>query len=64
MNFSKANDESLIVFYENVRRQVRADMQSGGRYRFVGESTMRYADTLREEMARRRIEFTPIDWRR
>jgi hypothetical protein len=64
MNFSKANDESLIVFYENVRRQVRADMQSGGRYRFVGESTKQYADTLCEEMDRRRIEFTPIDWQR
>jgi hypothetical protein len=64
MSFSKVKDESLIVFYENVRRQVRADMQSGGRYRFVGESTKQYADTLCEEMDRRRIEFAPIDWQR
>jgi hypothetical protein len=62
MNFSNARNESLIAFYESVRRQVRADMQSGGRYRFVGESTKQYADTLCEEMHRRRIEFTPIDW--
>jgi hypothetical protein len=62
MNFSNARDESLIAFYENVRRQVQADMHSGGRYRFVGQSVKQYADTLREEMDRRRIKFTPIDW--
>jgi hypothetical protein len=62
MNFSQASDESLIAFYENVRRQVQADMQSGGRYRFAGESMKQYADTLREEMDRRRLRFTPIDW--
>jgi hypothetical protein len=62
MNFSKASDESLIAFYENVRQQVQADMQFGGRYRFAGESMKQYADTLREEMDRRRLKFTPIDW--
>jgi hypothetical protein len=64
MNFSNAGDESLIAFYENVRRQVRADMQSGKRYRFVGDSTKQYADTICKEMDRRRIKFTPIDWHR
>jgi hypothetical protein len=64
MNFSNARDESLIAFYESVRQQVRADMQSGGRYRFIGESVKQYAETLREEMDRRRIKFTPIDWHR
>jgi hypothetical protein len=64
MNFSKASDESLIAFYENVRRQVQADMQSGGHYRFAGESMKQYADTLREEMDRRRLNFAPIDWYR
>jgi hypothetical protein len=64
MNFSNARDESLIAFYESVRRQVRADMHSGGRYRFIGEATRQYADTLREEMERRRHKFTPIDWHR
>jgi hypothetical protein len=62
MNFSKASDESLIAFYENVRQQVQADMQSGGRYRFAGESMKQYAGILREEMDRRRLKFTPIDW--
>jgi hypothetical protein len=62
MGFSNVKDESLIAFYESVRRQVQADMQSGGLYRFVGESTKQYVDTLCEEMDRRRIKFTPIDW--
>jgi hypothetical protein len=38
MNFSNAKDDSLLVFYESVRRQVEADANSGGRYRFLGES--------------------------
>jgi hypothetical protein len=64
MNFSNAKDESLLHFYESVRRQVEADRQSGGRYRFAGESARQYADRLREEMDRRRLQFTPIDWHR
>ena len=64
MNLSNLHDESLIAFYESVRRLVRADLHSGGRYRFIGESTRQYADSLCEEMNRRRIEFKQIDWHR
>jgi hypothetical protein len=64
MNLSNTKDESLIVYYENVRRQVQADMKAGGRYRLVGETTKQYADKIREEMDRRRLRFTPIDWHR
>ena len=38
MNFDNAADESLVAYYENVRRQVDADIKSGGSYRFIGES--------------------------
>jgi hypothetical protein len=64
MKFENAKDESLLYFYESVRRQVEADMLSGGRYRVVGDSARQYADKLREEMDRRRLQFTPIDWHR
>jgi hypothetical protein len=64
LEFSTARDETLIAFYESVRRQVEADKQSGGRFRLVGASTRQYADTVREEMDRRRMKFTPIDWYR
>jgi hypothetical protein len=63
-NFSGATDETLIAFYESVRRQVQADIQSSGRNRLVGASTKQYAEILREEMNRRRMEFAPIDWDR
>jgi hypothetical protein len=64
MNLSNTKDDTLILFYENVRRQVQADMQAGGRYRFMGESVKQYADRLHEEMDRRKLRFTPIDWHR
>jgi hypothetical protein len=63
-DLSKAKDESLLVYYENVRRQVDADIKSGARYRFMGESVKQYADRLSEEMDRRRLRFSPIDWQR
>jgi hypothetical protein len=47
---------------KNIRRQVHLDMQAGGRYRLIGEGVKQYADNLREEMERRRLRFTPIDW--
>jgi hypothetical protein len=64
MNFSSSKDERLMAFYENVRRQVELDRRSGGRYRFAGDGVKQYADKLREEMERRRLQFIPIDWLR
>jgi hypothetical protein len=64
MNFSQTKDERLLAFYENIRRQFYLDMQAGGRYRLIGEGVKQYADKLRDEMDRRRLRFTPIDWPR
>jgi hypothetical protein len=64
MDLQKSKDESLLLFYENVRQQVDEDIKSGGRYRFVGQSAKQYADRLGEEMERRRLRFTPINWPR
>ena len=60
MNFSQMKDERLLAFYENVRQQVVLD--AGSRYHFAGDGVRAYADKLREEMDRRRLGFTPIDW--
>jgi len=60
MNYSQMKDERLLAFYENVRHQVALD--TGSRYRFAGEGVRAYADKLREEMDRRRLRFTPINW--
>jgi hypothetical protein len=64
MNFAHSKNESLLHFYESVRRQVEADKLSGGRYRFAGDAAKQYADQIREELERRRLQFTPIDWPR
>ena len=64
MNFDNTKDESLVFYYESVRQQVVADIQAGGLYRLIGESVKQYADRLSEEMDRRRLRFTPIDWQR
>jgi hypothetical protein len=61
-NFSASKDESLLSFYENVREQVESDKRAGGRYRLAGGSVKDYADRLREEMDRRRLRFSPIQW--
>jgi hypothetical protein len=61
MNFSQSKDERLLAFYENVRRQVELDKQHGGKYRLAGEGVKQYAERLREEMDRRRLQVRPID---
>jgi hypothetical protein len=62
MNFRQSKDERLLAFYENVRRQVDLDKHAGGRYRFAGEGVKLYAERLREEMDRRRLNYTRIEW--
>jgi hypothetical protein len=60
MNYSQMKDERLLLFYDAVRQQVILDGNS--RYRFAGDGVRAYADKLLEEMDRRRLSFTPIDW--
>ena len=62
MNFSQSKDERLLAFYDSVRQQVELDNIAGGRYRLAGDGVKQYAERLREEMVRRRLRFTPIDW--
>jgi hypothetical protein len=60
MNYSQMKDERLLAFYEHVRQQVALD--TGSHCRFAGDGVRAYADNLREEMDKRRLKFTPIDW--
>jgi hypothetical protein len=62
MNLPNLSDESLLAYYESVRRQVAADTSSGGRHRLVSTSAKQYADRLTSEMDRRRLAFRPIIW--
>lgn len=62
MKLLDLSDESLLAYYESVRRQIMADNRLGGRYRLAGAAMKQYADGLKDEMNRRRLQFKPIDW--
>lgn len=56
------NDETLIQSYEHIRDQVAADARSSSRYRFMGLAAKERANMLLDELRRRRLAFSPIDW--
>jgi hypothetical protein len=62
MKFANSTDESLLAFYESVRRQVSADSRLGRRYRLTGARVRQYADELQAEMDRRQLRFQRIEW--
>jgi len=62
MNFSSSNDKSLLSLWESVRRQVAAGRANGDRCRFVGANVRAYAESIRSEMERRELSYTPIEW--
>jgi hypothetical protein len=66
VSWTNRSDESLLHFYESVRTQVEADrqsMRSGHAYSFAGSVAIKtYASTIADELARRRLQFTPIEW--
>jgi hypothetical protein len=61
VGLEKLTDESVLRFYENVRKQVDADR--GNKHQFMtGRSVREYAESLRDEITRRRLQCTPIAW--
>lgn len=62
MDLFDLTDESLLAYYESVRRQVTADNKLGGRHRLAGAGVKQYAERLKTEMDRRRMRVRPIDW--
>jgi hypothetical protein len=61
MSVERMPDESLVGYYENIRKQVEADRVH--KHQFTAGPTVRqYADGLRDEMIRRRLQHVPILW--
>jgi hypothetical protein len=61
MSIEKLADESIVHFYESVRRQVKFDKSDS--YPWVANRTVRdYAQSLREEIDRRRLQVPSIRW--
>jgi hypothetical protein len=63
VDFKLLSDESLLAYYESIRRQAAADTNLGGKRRLAGDSVRRYAEQLQKEMQDRRLRYTPIEWR-
>jgi hypothetical protein len=59
-------DESLLRFYESIRKEVEADRHSvrrGYNHCFANsDGIKRYAASLRQEIERRRLSVSPILW--
>ena len=62
MALQDLTDESILKLYESIRQQVAADVRLGSKHRLLGETAKQQAERLREELERRRLSFTPIDW--
>jgi len=61
MSFKTLSDESLILFYENIRQQVEADRAH--KHKFMSSPTIReYAENLQREIISRRLPYSPISW--
>jgi hypothetical protein len=60
MSLENMPDERLVLFYENIRQEVDADRAH--KHQFMGPSVRQYADRLRHEMIKRRLQHSPIDW--
>jgi hypothetical protein len=54
------SDEGLVRFHDNIRQQVELDRPH--KRKFVGSNVREYADRLRQEMVKRRLQCSPIDW--
>ena len=66
MSLSSLTNESLLRFYESVRSAVEADrdaLQAGSSHFFAAGAAVRdYASSLQDELCRRAVPFSPIEW--
>jgi hypothetical protein len=62
VKFSELSNESLLAYYESIRRQVAANVQLRREYRLVSDTTRRFAADLEKEMEARKLHFIPINW--
>ena len=54
-------DENLLRLYDNIRDQVDRDRMY--KHKFTsGDAVRQHADELRDEITKRRLQHTPINW--
>jgi hypothetical protein len=58
---SDLSDESLLRYYDSIRKQVEAD--KGNKHKFMTSDAIKaHAESLRLEFDKRRLPHVPIDW--
>ena len=61
MSLEKLSDESVIDYYEGIRKQAEADRSH--KHHFTASPSVRdRAEKLREEMIKRKLQHSPIKW--
>jgi hypothetical protein len=61
MSLEKLNDESVERYYESIRKQADADRKY--KYPLTASPSVRErAEALRQEMVRRKLQHSPINW--
>ena len=61
MSFERISDESILRYYESIRQQAVADRKH--KHHFTASPSVRErAEKLREEMMKRRLQHSPINW--
>jgi hypothetical protein len=61
-NLQELSDEGILLLYDNIREQASADIRARSRHRLLGETAKKQAERLREELDRRRLDYSPIVW--
>jgi hypothetical protein len=61
MSLEKLNDESVQLYYESIRQQAEAD-RPYKHHLTASPSVRERAEKLREEMVRRKLQHSPINW--
>jgi hypothetical protein len=61
VSVSNISDESLLRFYDNIRAHVEAERSNPHKV-MTRDALKEYAESLRAEMVRRPLQFTPIDF--
>ncbi|MBR1232015.1 hypothetical protein [Bradyrhizobium sp. AUGA SZCCT0182] len=61
MSFERISDESVSRYYESIRQQADADRRHKEHFT-ASPSVRERADKLRQEMIKRRLQHSPINW--
>ena len=63
MGIADLSDQSILHFYENIRRQVEAERGLPHKL-MTSDAVKQRASALRDEITRRRLQCAAIEWPR